>query len=517
MTELLDRMFSDTFGREKFDVPTEFAFIAMDYFKRVYPDVEKYSPYLSDDDSSNICRPCKDLKRKIIYTMLIAARQGNDPAREILCRLYKVYYKREYNQIKRFDTLSYDEILSFVNEKEAFGETAARIMTIGPLMGIDLQSDCNMINAKLETEKGSENNGLAHEKESKNITIDQELLQSACEEAKGVIERQHKKGDSFDSGSVARFRNLIYGYLHVLDESDPCRREEIEPSESSIAVTIALLRRRFRNKLFTDEEILLYHEIYRQTKEYSGQIQDLNMMSEIILGNPAKYQKEAKECRYQPEKQKVVTPSVRCREENVTNSGATEVIIKSEAEKREKELEKEVDDLKTLLKQKQQKLEEAQKQYLKEKEEARKNRKALEQWETDKCELFRLREYVYSLTEEDVEITSVSLEEMKEDLKRRKIIIVGGHDNWVGYLKEIFPYWTYIKPSISNTLPEIHAINAEYLFFFTDTISHGSFDKYMNIVKKHNLQYSYLHGTNIDRTISNVYKEVTGKKRIENA
>ena len=132
----------------------------------------------------------------------------------------------------------------------------------------------------------------------------------------------------------------------------------------------------------------------------------------------------------------------------------------------------EISDLKRSLKQKQQNINEAKRKYLEAKEEAGQNRIDAEQWEADRSELYRLREYVYSLTEEDVDPASVNLEEMKAVLKDRRIIIVGGHENWVGYLRDIFPSWTYIKPSISNTLPESHAVNAEYLFFFTDTISH---------------------------------------------
>ena len=35
----------------------------------------------------------------------------------------------------------------------------------------------------------------------------------------------------------------------------------------------------------------------------------------------------------------------------------------------------------------------------------------------------------------------------------------------------------------------------------------------MNVVRKNNLQYSYLHGTNIDKTIISIYREVTGQRK----
>ncbi|MBQ7372854.1 MAG: hypothetical protein IJW67_13425, partial [Blautia sp.] len=273
------------------------------------------------------------------------------------------------------------------------------------------------------------------------------------------------------------------------------------------------LKRRFRNRSFSDDEILYFHEIYRQIRAFSSQIQLFDETVDMMLGRTDQYEFELEQCRYHPEKQKVATTALQKKKEKTSSTGTVSSVSQTEPAEREKELLMEISDLKRSLKQKQQNINEAKRKYLEAKEEAGQNRIDAEQWESDRSELYRLREYVYSLTEEDVDPASVNLEEMKAELKDRRIIIVGGHDNWVGYLRDIFPSWTYIKPSISNTLPESHAVNAEYLFFFTDTISHGSFNKYMNVVRKNNLQYSYLHGTNIDKTIISIYREVTGQRK----
>jgi hypothetical protein len=79
---------------------------------------------------------------KLLNTILAAARQGDSYAREMLCRMYKIYYKKEYNQLKRFRQISYDELRAFENEEEIFEETAARILTICPFMGIEILDDC---------------------------------------------------------------------------------------------------------------------------------------------------------------------------------------------------------------------------------------------------------------------------------------------------------------------------------------------------------------------------------------
>jgi hypothetical protein len=283
-------------------------------------------------------------------------------------------------------------------------------------------------------------------------------------------------------------------------------------------VTIAILRKRFCNRSFSDEEILFYYEIFSLIKAFSSQIIQCDNIVDMMLGRDW-FEFERNHCIYRPEKQKVETVGLEFRESRMKAAEKPPIGLSASAATgdasipadREEEYIRQISQLKAALKQKQRNLDEARRQYMEAKETAKRNRIDEEMWEEDRSELHRLREYVYSLTEEDVEAVSLSMDEMKAALADRKIIIVGGHDNWTGYLKALFPSWTYIKPSISNTLPEGHATNAEYLFFFTDTISHGSFNRYMNVVRKHKLQYSYLHGTNIERTVSSIYNVVCGK------
>lgn len=68
------------------------------------------------------------------------------------------------------------------------------------------------------------------------------------------------------------------------------------------------------------------------------------------------------------------------------------------------------------------------------------------------------------MTEADLQPQAIPEETMEAALRERRVVIVGGHDNWVHFLKEKFPSWTYIKPGIANTVPESAVMNAEYLF-----------------------------------------------------
>jgi len=510
-TSSLDYMFVHTFGTDTFEYHTDFPFIALDFLKHAYADIEKYSQYIYADDSMYTWAPDTGLRYKILNMMLSAAKHGDSYASEMLCRIYKVYYKREYNQLKRFRTISYDELYSFENDKEIMAETAARILTICPFMGIEVLPGCELILS--DVKEALDDETFEYKVEPEDFSFGEDLFREAGEEARELIKRMRKKDrDFYWRGDIPKYTEQVFSYFGLRRDFDYLCNREAETMERSLSVTIAILKKRFKSRSFTDEEILLYNALYVEIRSFTSQIDVFDELVDMMLGRTDRFTFEMEQCRYRPEKQKVATTSISTcsdsSEKQVHSGSAPAGRISSEEEE---SYIREINDLKAALKQKQQNLDEAKRQYLEAKEEVRQNKINEEQWEADRSELYRLREYVYSLTEDDLAVSSVSMEEMEESLKDRRIIIVGGHDNWVGYLKEIFPSWTYIKPSISNTLPESHAVNAEYLFFFTDTISHGSFDKYMNVVRKHDLPYSYLHGTNIERTVSSIYRELYRK------
>ncbi|MBR7148218.1 MAG: hypothetical protein IKD13_05225 [Firmicutes bacterium] len=53
---------------------------------------------------------------RVLLIMLNAARGGSTYSKNFLLSLYKVYYKQEYNKLKRLKTLTYLDILEFHDE-----------------------------------------------------------------------------------------------------------------------------------------------------------------------------------------------------------------------------------------------------------------------------------------------------------------------------------------------------------------------------------------------------------------
>ena len=298
-TESLDYMFVHTFGMDTFEL--DFPFIALDFLKHAYPDIEKYSQYIYADDSMDKWAPDIAMRYKILNMILAAARHQDEYAREMLCRIYKVYYKREYNQLKRFKVMSYDELRSFENEEEMFPETAARILTICPFMGIDTLPDCELVIPELE--EVLEDRTFEYKVDVEGFGFEEDLFREASEAARELVERKKKKDrDFFWHSDILKFKEQVFTYFCLpIDFDLTCNRER-DSRERSLSITIALLKKRFRNHTFSDDEILFYHEIFCQIRAFSSQIGIFDETVDMMIGRTDRFEYELDQCRYHPEK-----------------------------------------------------------------------------------------------------------------------------------------------------------------------------------------------------------------------
>ena len=127
------------------------------------------------------------------------------------------------------------------------------------------------------------------------------------------------------------------------------------------------------------------------------------------------------------------------------------------------------------------------------------------QLEASKRELAVLRNYVYKLTESDNPITDKKIESMRETIAGYRIVIVGGHSNWLSKMKKEFPDWLFINPEASGSTDVSIVDKADYVYFFTDTISHSKYHQFMNVIRERKINFGYIHGVNIERNIRDIY------------
>ena len=130
------------------------------------------------------------------------------------------------------------------------------------------------------------------------------------------------------------------------------------------------------------------------------------------------------------------------------------------------------------------------------------------EYENQREELKALRDFAYKSSKEIEVQKQESIEDMKKAIKNRKILIVGGHINWINKLQKNFPGWSIIPANASRTVDAKILDGIEKAYFFTDHLDHSNYGKYISICRDKHIPFGYLHVVNIDMMIQQVYEDI---------
>jgi len=84
----------------------------------------------------------------VLGMMLICVQNGSKYAKSVLTEIYKTYYKQEYGVLKKFSSLSSDELTDFCRDSEdieQINSICARVATMCEVIGIRLEDSCEGI------------------------------------------------------------------------------------------------------------------------------------------------------------------------------------------------------------------------------------------------------------------------------------------------------------------------------------------------------------------------------------
>lgn len=122
-------------------------------------------------------------------------------------------------------------------------------------------------------------------------------------------------------------------------------------------------------------------------------------------------------------------------------------------------------------------------------------------------ELIALREYIFNeKTKCNVAVNEMSLESKKKELAEKEVIIIGGHENWVTKMKQVFPEFLYISPDSTNRKIDFLKEPNKTIVFNTATNSHSLYYKVISVINNKN-KLHYLNGNyNVDMAIEKIYE-----------
>lgn len=97
--------------------------------------------------------------------------------------------------------------------------------------------------------------------------------------------------------------------------------------------------------------------------------------------------------------------------------------------------------------------------------------------------------------------------EMVAELAEKKYVLVGGDNNFVNKLKELFPKWKYLNESVV-TKKKINSYinNIDCILFVASNLDHSSFGSAIKTARVHNIPYAFVKSINIDQLIKSLYE-----------
>lgn len=122
-------------------------------------------------------------------------------------------------------------------------------------------------------------------------------------------------------------------------------------------------------------------------------------------------------------------------------------------------------------------------------------------------ELVELKRTLAAAREPSDKEEEASVEEMSNAIEKKRIVIIGGHDNWTYKLKNRFRKWTYLTPEAQGSMPASVVNEADIIYFFSDHICHPQYNRFLDVARQRGIRVSYINRVNIAENIRQIYKE----------
>lgn len=499
-----DKYFIDGFITE--EMGYEFWTIARDFMEHHFPRLKEfndlaaygsYGPEQSDPESA--------LQTRILSIIYNAAKSGDAYSVELMKYLYKTYHKKEYKQLKRFSKITVPEVFSLA-ETEDFGcdyYAIARIMGMCVFYGIELHERCSILYLVL----GKARKDLDEEEKRDFFCFPDGLFQECYDQ----VEEWMGQG-----GNTPKLRRKALENFWRADRfAEVCLQRQGYPEdylyrcnieyrgiERLLAQTLAVLKSAYPDEEFSFEEVQIYSLIAHGIDALVSVCDDYHdIVSELFGIGPDIH--ELGEGLFKPE-------NIAYKEALKAKIEAKPVNIAPVVSKNVKEEDylKEIEELRRRLREKEEECKHFRQQYEHVKMSLSDAREVIAQNENYMEELIALRNYVYGLSQEAPPITEDKLEDMKCAIAEKSVIIIGGHINWINKLKKEFPNWRYVDANISRANDSKLVEGADMVYFFTDHLSHGTYGKFVKLVRENRIPFGYMHSVNMESLVRQVFEDL---------
>lgn len=493
------RLFLKNFIRE--DMNESFKQIAQRFVRKHADKLNTYHTVQYVSESATECKPDELLKNRILNCMMTAAINGDSCVKNDFIQLYKKYYKSEYNQLKRFRIISEKDAIVLAGiEKDGMEISIiiSRLLSMTEFMNIEHKESVNklylLMHKATEVAENEESPIKTYEKYS---TLPEQIKECYLEirEMEDEVISANEEIPLYTFGINTEFQNLVLNQNGFNDDYILNQVLESENLDDVFANTLHLMKQVGNGKQFTYPEVQQLASIYTSTTAYCKNMRQIASDIDAYLG----FNTESEDVNAEPATSKIPskTPSV-----STTLSSDERKLLEDQIKQLQQELH-----------QKEMKEKNTYALYQEQKQRALQAEAQLAVYEHDRAELISLREHVYQMTEGDTaQEDFVSIDEMVTKLKDANIAIIGGHINWINKMKSLFPNFKYIRTKETSAVSDSIMDNVSKAYFFTDTISHVSYNRFVTLAIKRNIPFGYMHGVNMEKTIRQMYEDLNHGK-----
>lgn len=448
------------------------------------------------------------------YIYRAAVDMDNDFCKKQLLYLYRTYYKKEYNQVKRFSEITLKDVLDILGDTNA--SSIARIIVMAKFMGKTVKPEYPDGKLLQLMHKDFTERTIAEQYDFYEPVILEESLDESrdhMQEAQDMAKKYMKKYKSVIEELKASTSKLMFRYFALRERKELSwiadrwhENDSIVEKYIGYAIALAISDPEydygFLNKSILDEEtegciakmMFMAFTCYLSNELLCAQVAETLDTSFLFSTEPdievhykgieiaAEYSKETDDAEDTQE-------SVQG-EELITDLESEIKALKSKIKMQETEI--------SSLREENRKVKDLQEELEKEKQENA----------DDKKELAALRTFVHELDDEGNKSSRTSIDEMKKLLNSKKVTIIGGHQNLVNYLKQEFPNWTYTATEVRSDIPLSKLLNQDITIFCAEHICHAFYYKYLHMARKNDLKIGYIQGSNVEQIITQIYGQI---------
>lgn len=502
-----DRMYCDIIFIRAFineSMKNDFPFIAREFINHECNNLPIYRDLTYGDDMPQCSNVFDFWNRTIVHSMYQGSKNGSEYCLLLMKKLFKTYYSKLYKSFKRFNSFSLSEILSLSeieNNKSQNINIISVILCMSQLYGIKLSDDCDVLYLIMEEKYKEQNRKINNEQ----YELPEGLFEASRKKVIDLfgddqieIVKQKFKFEKFTHNTL-RYYGYPEGFVFY-----NMRLEQNIISE--LAKVLAILEQTYPSKEITKHDLLIYSNVFDAINAFVGSTDNVYHHIMNVFG----FLKDTKgsDVRF------VTDESILLNGKDEKKEGTIEEnnIDKSDSDNVEYMYEDMLSELQSL----RNKLHIAEQEYRNLRAEFLEVKGAKEELtavykenEDYRQELSALRSHLYRLTEyEDSTYTELDIRSMIEQLKEKKVTIIGGRVRWVQKMKDLFPSWKFISPNISVTNDARWISNSEYVYFYTDTLSHSVYNVFIQQVRAQQIPFGYIHGINMDINVKQLWDEI---------